>query len=743
MAAPNKPDRIQNPSMNGPAPRAVFSCAPAAGEERRILIRMTAPASGAILLTTAIEAVPGVKAAHARAFRRLGIPAVAHLLRHLPARHELEAEETTIDQLKPGEIITARGEVTDTRVAGRYGKQRFEAVLIDHTGRLDLVWFNGGFLRKQITPGMRLRVQGRSRQYGANLQIANPIWERIDAAVEEPGRRSRRLRPVYPASEDLPSRTIEQTIEKILDDALALIDDHLPPDFRAERELPELREAYRMIHRPGSDEEVREARRRLVFDELLLLQLGVQMKRAHLRRALEAPPLRWSEQIDKKIRGRLPFTLTKGQEEAIGEIVADLRKPTPATRLIQGDVGSGKTVVALYAMLMAVASQRQAALMAPTELLAEQHFLTITELLHGSDVRLALLTGSMAPPDRESVHRAIEAGDIDIVVGTHALLSESVRFHALGVAVIDEQHRFGVHQRAGLRGKAGVGESGKPLAPHTLVMTATPIPRTLALTVFGDLDVSTIHGLPPGRTPVKTRAVGFDKTDEVYDYVRTRLDAGEQAYVVVPTIEEGAGGLRDVRSTVKRLEEGAFAGKRVAGLHGQLKRATREQIMGRFRAGLIDALVATTVIEVGVDVPNASVMVIEHAERFGLAQLHQLRGRVGRGSKKSLCVLIGEAKTSDAEARMKAVASTSDGFKLAEKDLELRGPGEMLGSKQSGLAPFRVAEFPRDIDLLLMARRDAAKWIERSPALEAPEETLLRKRLLKEHGETLGLADVA
>ncbi len=691
-----------------------------------------------ITLRTPIDALPAVGERRRDAFRRLGLTNVGRLLAHLPSRVERVESESTIDRLVPGAVVTARGEVTATDVMPFGNRPRFRAVLLDHTGRLDLVFFNALYLRERIRPGMRLRIQGKSRRAGAGLQVANPKWEVLKEGAPEPrAEHEGRWRPVYPAAEDLTSEQIEGAIQSILDDALPLIDDHLPEHYRHERALPSLADAHRMMHRPEGEDDFLRARRRLAYDELLLLQLGVHMKRSFVRSTLRAPALKWSETIDKHIRARLPFTLTPGQEGAVRDLAYDLTKPSPTNRLIQGDVGSGKTVIALYAMLMAVASKMQAALVAPTVLVAEQHYASITEILKGSSVRIELLTGDADDAQRSRILRRIAKGEADIIIGAHSLLTESIRFADLAVAVIDEQHRFGVHQRARLRRNPDDPRS----APHVLVMTATPIPRTLSLTIFGDLDVSTIEGLPPGRKPVKTTVVAPVDAELVYTRVRQRLDKGEQAFIVVPAVD--ARDLSNVRATLKRLEEGALAGKRLAAVHGRLSRDTREAVMDRFRRGEIDALVATTVVEVGVDVPGATVMVVEQAERFGLAQLHQLRGRVGRGETNSVCYLIAQPTTPDAKSRLDAIAGTNDGFALAERDFDIRGPGELIGSRQSGSAPFRVADLPRDMDLLLMARRDAAAWIERSPLLEAPDEKTLKRRLLKQHGASLGLADVA
>ncbi|MCA9294051.1 MAG: ATP-dependent DNA helicase RecG [Phycisphaerales bacterium] len=710
-----------------------------------------APTTHTYPLTAPITSAPGVGLRRAEAFQRLGIRCIAHLIDHLPFRHELEQAEGAIADLTPGHVGAARGEITACRVVRKKRGGRFEAVLIDHTGRLDLVWFNQPFLASRIMPGMRVRVQGKAERRGPMLQMANPHWEALPDVGAEPGARAERLRPVYPATEDLPSHVIDKAVQGVLHGALAQLEDHLPEGFRRERELPSLAAAYRMMHAPEHEDEVKAARRRLVYDELLMLQLGVQMRRAQLRAMMKAPALETNPKIDAHIRKRLPFALTPAQDHVVQQIASDLAKTSPANRLIQGDVGSGKTVVALYALLLAVAHGAQGVLLAPTELLAEQHFHTISSMLKASRVRLALLTGSRDASTRAAEAERIASGEIDIAIGTHALLTEHVRFHNLAVAIIDEQHRFGVHQRAALRAKM----DDETTAPHTLVMTATPIPRTLALTVFGDLDVSTIDGLPPGRQPVATRWVRPPQTEEVWDFVRTRIDQGEQAYVVLPAIgeddddaelfDEGAprASLRSVRSTLAQLSQGVLAGKRLAVMHGRLSRDEREATMQRFRAGEIDCLIATTVIEVGVDIPNASIMVIDHADRFGLAQLHQLRGRIGRGERKGVCILIAEPSTEDGAARLNAIVRTTDGFALAEEDLKLRGPGELIGSKQSGQLPLRLTQLPRDQDLLMQARRDAARWIEQSPTLSRPEEKVLHTRLWKRYGSTLGLVDVA
>jgi ATP-dependent DNA helicase RecG len=705
-----------------------------------------------ITLTTNIADVPGVGPKRANAFRKIGIRGVADLLLHMPMRYERQIGAGTIAEAsdsigpihKSDAMVSLTGEVASAR-APLNRRHPFEATLFDGSGTIKLSWFNSPWMKGKLHPGARIKVTGKMQRHGDYLQMVNPKWEAINETHQQVDKATSqhahdgRLIPVYHATDSLPSAVIHDAVEAILDQATSQLADHLAGDYRKKNNLPSLAAAYRMVHRPTDEDEIKLGRRRLAFDELLLLELGVMMKRFHRHDLLHAPQLKHTKRIAEHIEARIPFTLTGSQRDVVAEIAKDLQDRRPMNRLLQGDVGAGKTVVALYAMLMAVASGHQAALMAPTELLAEQHFASITSMLKGGRVSIELLTGSLKAAQKKAIIKRLESGEIDIVIGTHALLTEHVNFKSLAVAVIDEQHRFGVHQRARLRSKS----SDRDSSPHILVMTATPIPRTLSLTIFGDLDISTIKGLPPGRKPIATRHMPQARVAEVYEYVGKRLDAGEQAYIVLPVIDESASGLKDIESHMKWLSDGPLKGKKLAAMHGRLDRDERDAVMQRFRKGQIDALVATTVIEVGVDVPNATMMVIEHADRFGLAQLHQLRGRVGRSDKKSLCVLIADPVTDDGKARIEAIVASNDGFQIAEKDLEIRGPGELFGAKQAGIAPFRVAELPGDLKLLQWARRDAEKWIKANPSLAGERDALLRKRLLKAHGEALGLGDVA
>jgi ATP-dependent DNA helicase RecG len=714
----------------------------------------------AVTAGSSVKHLTGVGPARLKLLNRLGIRTLADLIRHLPARYEDESAEGAIRDLVTDNktVGSARGVIEATRwQPGQYGRKgRFMANLKDDTGTLSLVWFNAGYLREKLFVGHALRVQGKCKTFNGYPQMANPKWELLteEQAESQPGRAAR-LRPVYPTTEGLTAPVLEGLMKEALDRVLPTLEDPLPATLTSSHNMPTLAEAFRLVHQPNESDDHKAARRRLAYNELLLLQLGIAMKRAYVKQKQVAPSLPATDAIDEHIRQRFPFELTDAQNKVISEIAGDLATGDPMNRLVQGDVGSGKTVVALYAMLLAVAANKQAALMAPTELLAEQHFRSIRAMLEGTNVRLQLMTGSQSSSgskERQALLDEISTGTADIVIGTQALVTDAVKFKDLAVAVVDEQHRFGVMQKARLKETDDLDKQGRRRVPHHLVMTATPIPRTLSLTIFGDLDVSTITGKPPGRVPAQNRVVGQDKAPEVYDYLKTRLDRGEQAYVVVPMIdsageaEEGnnAAGLRNVTDTANMLREVLGPDYRVAEVHGRLPREQREEVMSGFRDGHSHVLVATTVIEVGVDVPNASVMIIEHAERFGLAQLHQLRGRIGRGasSRRPLCVFISEPTTDDAIARMDAISSTNDGFKIAELDLQIRGMGDFFGTRQSGMPPLRVAQIPEDLDLLKLAHIDATAMIEADWQLAQPDHTMLHKVVHQQYGEALGLIDV-
>lgn len=714
-----------------------------------------------------VASLPRVTPAQAEAFSRLGIVSVTDLLRHLPNRYETVAEECPVAELPKDGLGSARGMIIKSRPVG-YGRgSRYEATLEDDTGTLSLVWFNMPYIADRIRAGAMIRVSGKLAVYRDKPQMVNA---RVETIREDDGAESSdsppavgaELRPIYPATQGLPPHTIARVVKSVLPSVLPTLQDPIAPDLLKHHNMPSIAEAYRMVHTPAHDAEPGEGKRRLKYNELLLLQLGITMKRAFVRHRLSAPVVTRPESMKTQIESVLPFKLTPDQQRVWDEIATDLAEDRPMNRLLQGDVGTGKTAVALCAMLIAVLQGQQAAMMAPTELLAEQHHATLSALLEDTSVRLARLTGSDEPAEKQRVLAGLADGTIDLVVGTHALISPSVKYKDLALAVVDEQHRFGVRQRAALR-QGTPGDDGRMRCPHVLVMTATPIPRTLAMTVFGDLEVSTLSAPPPGRVPVTNRVVKPDQADEVYGYIKTRLKRGEQAFVVVPTIgdedaasrldwdgEPETGEAAEDGATLKSVVDHAehlrkvFEGYTVETVHGRMATETRQAVMQRFRDRQADVLVATTVIEVGVDVPNATVMVIEHAERFGLAQLHQLRGRVGRGAeRRALCVFVSDPTTEDAQRRMEAIGSTNDGFKLAELDLEIRGIGEFFGTKQSGLPPLRVASIPEDMELLQLARRDAEPMIEADPALQAPEHQLLRRVLMHAYGETLGLVDVA
>jgi len=637
---------------------------------------------------------------------------VGDLLVHRPHRYEQPVPERQIADLFGEEEVAISGVVEGVRLRRpRRGLAIVQARVSDGSGVVDAIWFNQAWLAEKLRPGtgVRLRGQLKRRDFAVRSYDLDDVSATADFA------------PVYPASEEITPKKMRELVTRVLTHARDS-PDLLPADIKEGAALPFRADALHALHQPRSLAEAELGRRRLAFDELLVLQLGIARRGRARERAL-APALGPPGDLVSRYRGVLPFTLTPEQEAAIAELDAELAHSVPMQRLLQGDVGSGKTVVALYALLRAVESGRQGALMAPTETLAEQHFLTLEGPCRALGVRCELLTSALPAKEHAAVRGAIASGDAQIAVGTHALIQEHVDFRELAVAVVDEQHRFGVEQRRAL---------AEGRAPHVLHMTATPIPRTLALTVYGDLRVSEIARPPRDRKPVITRWVTEERSAEAYRRLRRHLEAERQAYVVCPLIEESETSVaRAAEQEAERLRRAELAGFRVGCLHGRLRPVERRDLMARFKARDLDVLVATTVIEVGVDVPNATVMIVQEADRFGLAQLHQLRGRVGRGASQSYCLLVSRPKeelTESAQVRLEALVRTNDGFELAEVDLELRGEGQLLGTRQAGLSDLRFTRLRADRELLEQARDAAALLVDREGPLDDAVERLFGAR---------------
>jgi len=677
--------------------------------------------------------VKGVGPRRLELLRRLGINAVGDLLYFLPRDYEDRSRLTPIRALRVGERATVRATVRSVRRfrSGR-GRAMAEVIAADGTGTLRCVWFDTRFFQESQFPvGRDVLFTGRVDFY-RGPQMASPQHELADEGESAFGSR---ILPIYPLTENLNQNGLRRVMQAALEEYADLVEEALPATLLEAHGLPALPEAIRSVHFPETLEEAERARRRLAYEEMLLLEIGMALRRRDIRRPGGGFAFTITPEIDERIRRRFPFRLTAAQERVIAEIQRDMRSDRAMNRLLQGDVGSGKTVVAVYAMLVAVANHFQAALMAPTEILAAQHYETLRRYLAGSRVRMSLLVGGRSGRERREELGRVASGEADIVVGTHALVEGDVRFHRLGLVVVDEQHKFGVVQRARLRQKGR--------EPDVLVMTATPIPRTLALTVFGDLDVSILDEMPPGRRPVTTRWYPPSERDAAYDFIRKRIALGEQAFVVCPLVEESeALDLRAATGTARHLQREVFPEFRVGLIHGRMRHEEKERIMGEFRAGRYHILVSTIVIEVGIDIPNATMMIVEHAERFGLAQLHQLRGRIGRGSRESYFMLFADPKGDDARRRLEVICSTSDGFRIAEEDLKIRGPGEFFGTRQHGLPELKIADIIRDYALLRAARRDAFDLVLRDPQLAAPEHKRLRERFDRAIGGRLELARV-
>ncbi len=683
-------------------------------------------------LQTPLAACEGIGPTRSKHLADLGLHLLGDLLEYFPRNYQYESAEKPIDQLLHDQIQIARGEVTAVDYIS-HGRPRFEATIVDSTGQLGLVWFGGGWLRKLIHPGAIIRVQGNVKRFRGLPQMAQPKWETVEettAAVDEA-----KFRAVYPASMKISSETIEKLVRTELPKLLPEIAEWFTPELLKSRGLVGRATAYEWVHFPQNINQAQSARRRLIYDELMLMQLGLGISKRMRQGRLSAPVLRLDKTLDERIRSRFPFTFTQAQQNAVWEIAKDLRSGQPMNRLLQGDVGSGKTAVALYAMLVAVANRMQAAILAPTEVLAEQHFLTLKRALAGSQVNVELFTGRTKKAAKKATLTQLAEGQIHLAVGTQALIQEDVDFANLGLVVVDEQHRLGVKQRAVLKDKG--------LSPHYLVMTATPIPRTLALSYFADFDVSVIDQLPPGRQPIQTRWLKSTQSLKAYELVRNEAARGFQSCIVLPQIEDdGADESKSVIKEFDRLSRGPLSGLRLAMLHGQMSADEKQAAMLAFRDGKVDVLVATTVIEVGIDVPTATVIIIDNAEKFGLSQLHQLRGRVGRGTEPSHCILISDATTEIATARLKAICDSTDGFDIAEMDLKLRGPGEFFGTRQHGLPEFKLADITSELSLLATAKDDAIAILAGDPTLSDRKHAALRNAVIEQFGESLQLAQI-
>ena len=689
-----------------------------------------APSSvGAIRLDMPVKFLKGIGERRAEQFERLGIRTARDLLWHLPHRYVDASSVTPLARAEIGQEVACVGRVVAKGVLPtRRGLRIFHAVLRDDSGVLECVWPGQAFLDRTIAVGQTLLVAGPVRFYHGRQLAPREYVVLAEAEGDGDPLASGKVLPVYPATEGLSHRIIRSLIERHLDALVALSADPLPETYRQSMGLPPLADALRAVHRPSSADEAERGRRRLAFDELLDLQLMLIRARAVAKRQRLGVAFEIKRDLTTKLRQNLPWELTGDQQRALKEITGDMTAAERMHRLLMGDVGTGKTVVALFAMLLAVENDFQAALMAPTELLAEQHAATLTQLLEPLAIRPELLLGRQTGGEKQAVRDRIAAGQARIAVGTHALMQESVSFRRLGLVVIDEQHRFGVEQRAALIGKGA--------APDVLLLTATPIPRSLALTMYGDLDVSTLKERPPGRGAVKTGLRMSKQREKVLEFMRQECARGRQAYVVLPVIEESERADLRAATTMAQTLAGRWPDLQVGLVHGRLKPDERDETMRRFRAGEIQVLVATTVIEVGIDVPNATVMVIEHPERFGLAQLHQLRGRIGRGEEESYCILLAEGPGLE---RLKGFAATRDGFRIAELDLAERGMGDLIGARQSGGFELRHARLPVDEDLLSRARELATSLIGTDPALQRSEHQPLRERAVSRYPRAVEL----
>ena len=692
-------------------------------------------------LTLQAQFVKGVGPKIGVLLARKGLKTVEDLLYFLPRKYEDRRFVKTITQAEVGKKETVIGDVVRAQIHPYNRRKVFEVVLQDESGIIKAKWFKGSFtyLRNTFKPGIRVILTGDVRLYQFELEMIHPDFEILEEG-EDSRLHFKRIVPIYSETEGLGQKPLRRILMHAVEDYARYVPGPIPRDICERQGLIDIIEAVRTVHFPGQEEQLHPlndmrstAHKRLIFDELFYFELAMALKhKGHILE--EGIAFQTRGELSGRFLSILPFALTGAQQRVVEEIRTDMARPSPMHRLLQGDVGSGKTVVSMAAMLTACENGYQAAIMAPTEILAEQHYRNIARWVESLGLRAALLLGSMRPAEKKEVVRQIENGEIQFVVGTHALIQEGVEFWKLGLVVVDEQHRFGVVQRAALRAKGA--------NPDVLVMTATPIPRTLAMTVYGDLDISVLDEMPPGKKPVKTKVFFEKERPRVYEIVRKEIVKGNQVFIVYPLVTESeALDLKDATRMAEHLQKDVFPELRIGLVHGRMKGSEKDEIMKSFNDGRLDILVSTTVIEVGIDIPQASLMVIEHAERFGLAQLHQLRGRVGRSDIPSYCVLMTAHKGSEnARKRLRIMEQTTDGFRIAEADLEIRGPGEFMGTRQSGFPDFRVADILRDGRLLNDARTEAFQLVERDPRLERPEHAALREVLLWKWEGRLDLA---
>lgn len=685
-----------------------------------------------VLLTPTAD-VRGVGKYRAELLQRLNLRTASDLLFNFPRDYLDLSDERLIGELDEGELQTVRGTVVEVSAnKSGFGKSRVAVLIQDSSGHLRATWFNQPFIAKRFHDGQAVLLTGKPKLRGQMWEISHPLVTNL--AEEEAVSDGRKMLPVYSLTEGISQYYMRKMVEAAVEDFADVPEEVFPAALLSQCDLLPLAEALRSIHHPEDQAALDRARRRFVFQELFVMQLAVAIRRLQ-QRLQSAPELPTTAKIDARIRRLLPFELTESQDQTIAEVTADMALARPMNRLLQGDVGSGKTIVALYAMLVAIAHGKQAALMAPTEILARQHAETLSSLLTASRVHFAVLAGGTSKADRTRILNDVADGKINVVLGTHAIIQDDVTFNDLGLIVIDEQHKFGVRQRAALRQEEH--------APHCLVMTATPIPRTVTMTMFGDLDISTLKELPGGRQPINTYLVEPDQEARWWGFVRDRLGEGRQAFVVAPLVDESETvSAPSVAAAFEQLTNGELEAYRIALLHGRMSAAEKQEIMDQFRLGETQVLVSTSVIEVGVDVPNASVMTIVGANRFGLAQLHQLRGRVGRGSHAGFCGVILDEVNEQGRERLEAFSKSTDGFELAELDFQLRGPGDLFGTQQHGLPPLRIADLQRDRELLEEARQQAQALVAADPGLKQPDHAKLRRQMLLRYGKALELGDV-